>query len=150
MVDTKWKHQPVTLYRPEFWRAIPASIMPSSGGRPPTLVMSWPATVPVTYSMNMDARLPPGTAISSGDMFTYSSDHAMATARIMATTLAAIDGSRSSKQLVEAEPSPLLTPALQLSVNCTRASSWCWCSSWLHFVPFTSPVIVLSAESFPR
>jgi hypothetical protein len=35
-------------------------------------------------------------------------------------------------------------------VNCTRASSWCWCSSWLRFVPFMSPVIVLSAESFPR
>lgn len=99
MIATRLMHQlAVTVYIPKFWRAMPATIMPSSGGRPPTTSTAWPAASPATYSMNMDATLPPGTAISPGDTFTRSRHQATAADNKTATASAAVAGHRLSDQ----------------------------------------------------
>lgn len=86
------------MYRPKFWRAMPATIMPSSGGRPPITSTAWPAASPATYSMNMDATLPPGTAISAGATLTRSRHQATATDNTTAIASATVAGHRSSDQ----------------------------------------------------
>lgn len=115
MNDTRCEHHPVTVYRPAFWSAMPANSMPNRGGRPTILLMSQPATAPVKYNMNMEDRLPPGTAISSGETFTYSSDQAKATPTIAAATLAAVAGSRSSHHAMVTT-----SPAVQSSSRSDR------------------------------
>jgi len=125
MNDTSREHHPVTVYRPAFWSAMPANSMPNRGGRPTIRLMSQPATAPVTYNMNMEDRLPPGTAISSGETFTYSSDQARATPTIAAAALAAAAGSRSSHHAM-ATTSPAVqssSPAPSLSCSCSGCSS---------------------------
>lgn len=120
MNDTSCEHHPVTVYRPAFWSAMPANSMPNRGGRPTILLMSRPATAPVTYNMNMEDRLPPGTAISSGETFTYSSDQARATPTIVAATLAAVAGSRSSHHAMATT-----SPAVRSSSSPSRSDRPC-------------------------
>lgn len=134
MNDTSCEHHPVTVYRPAFCSAMPANSMPNRGGKPTILLMSQPAAAPVTYNMNMEDRLPPGTAISSGETFTYSSDQAKATPTIAAATLAAAAGSRSSHHaMVTTSPAVQSSsrsnrrrpssPAPSLSCSCSDCSS---------------------------
>lgn len=128
MKDTRWEHHPVTVYRPAFWSAMPANSMPNRGGRPTILQMSLPATAPVTYSKNMDDRLPPGMAISVGDTFTYSSDHAMLTPTIAAATLAAVAGIQASHHAMAATSPPSSNRRCSLSPP-SRGCSCCSGSS---------------------
>lgn len=116
IVVTSWKHHPVTLYRPAFWRAIPANNMPNRGGRPATLLIIHPANAPVTYSMNMEARLPVGTTINSGVTFTYSTLHAMTTATNAAVTLAAVAGNLASHHSMPVASSA--APSCRCTTSC--------------------------------
>lgn len=86
-------HQSVlTVYRPQFCRAMPATIMPSSGGRPSTVPTARAAAILTTYSTNSEVTLPPGIAISVGFKLTRNKDQAISTVNSTATARAAVAG----------------------------------------------------------
>lgn len=121
MMVTSWTHQPtVTMYRPQFWRTMPAAIMPSSGGRPLTAAAARPAAAPTAHSSNTDATLPPGTAIRSGVMFTSSRHQATATSSRTAVASATAAGHRSLHRSNSIRQHPFCFPAAS-----SRLSSAC-------------------------
>jgi len=134
MYDTSFEHHPVTVYRPAFWSAKPANSMPYCDGMPKILLMSQPATAPVTYNKNIEDKELYTCSSCSFITIKYSTDQAKATPTIVAAKLAAVADSRSSHHAMLTISSAIRSssrsncrfppsPAPSLSCRCTGCSS---------------------------
>lgn len=121
MMVTSWTHQPtVTMYRLQFWRTMPAAIMPSSGGNPLTAAAARPAAAPTVHSSNTDATLPPGMAIRSGVTFTSSRHQATTTSSRTAVASATAAGHCSSHRSNSFRQHPFCFPAVSSRLSSAR------------------------------